>query len=442
MIFWLIAACMVVIALVFVLPTLLRPDETVKEVSHDALTLEVYRTQLKELERDFGNDVISADQYEKAKAELEARLIEEVDEQALHAKGKQLSQEGARSVALIVLILLPLVAVPMYLSLGTPELAGAMVSGEMPSAQAAAGTTDGKHDTSAQQVEKMIAQLKERLKSEPNDQEGWLMLARSYRFLKRYQEAATAYDRAFKLIEANNLIVDPRNYSDFADTLAMASGGNLAGRPLELLRKALELDPNHVTSLWLLGTEAFNKEDYVGALKYWRRLYTLMPEGSQDREIMAANIRESEKLIRERGGEVPPSDVAVAEAVPSSGGAQATAGQGASRITGTVRLAENYADRADPDDTVFIFARAAQGPRMPLAIVRKQVRDLPATFVLDESSAMMPQMSLANFKEVVVGARISKSGNAMPQSGDLQGLARAVKVGTEGLTIEINSIVP
>lgn len=179
-----------------------------------------------------------------------------------------------------------------------------------------------------------------------------------------------------------------------------------------------------------MGTAAYQDQNFQAAMEFWQRLYDALPADSKDREQIAANINE----VRSNMGLQP---ITVTPAQP----AMSSSAAGNASIRGTVSLGGAVANKAAPEDTVFVFARAAQGPRMPLAIVRKQVKDLPFDFELNDSMAMNPSMKLSAFPTVVVGARISKSGNAMPQPGDLEGFSSEVStVGTNEVNLTINRL--
>jgi cytochrome c-type biogenesis protein CcmH len=254
------------------------------------------------------------------------------------------------------------------------------------------------------------------------------MLGRSYRVLGRDVEAAQAYAKAEKVVAA-----DPRLLVDYAESLALAHGGNLQGKPAELVARALELDPTNPLALMLSGAVSFQREDYPGAIRQWEKVQALLAPGTEEARAVGDSIAKARELAAAQGG--------TAKAPAAKGAAPAKAGAGA-KVAGTVRLKPELAAQAAPTDTVFVFARAAEGPRMPLAIVRKQVKDLPVEFALDDSMAMAPNMTLSSFAEVVVGARVSRSGNATPQSGDLEGLSRPVKVGASGVAVVIDSTLP
>lgn len=247
------------------------------------------------------------------------------------------------------------------------------------------------------------------------------MLARSYYFLKQYGAAAETFARVSALQQDSNAEL----LADYADALAMANGRNMAGRPYELVKKALEIEPRLQKALWLAGTATYQAENFEDTLGYWKRLLEIFPKGSENYLQMQKNIAEIQQKL----------------GLPVDAEIQTVAVDGAS-ISGVVRLDESLMLDASIDDILFVYARAADGPRMPLAIVRKTVKDLPLEFTLDDSMAMNPAMKLSNFQQVVVGARISKSGNAIPQPGDLQVVSQPMGVdGAQGLELVINEVV-
>ena len=277
------------------------------------------------------------------------------------------------------------------------------------------------------QVETMVQGLAQRLKERPDDAQGWVMLGRSYAALDRHPEAVPAFQRA--------LALRPRDadlMADYADALAMASGGSLAGEPSRAIDQALAIEPAHPKLLALAGTAAFSRNDFAGALRHWEKLAQLAPDSEYMAQLQSGIDAARQRLAGPLAATSAPAPK------PSSATAAAPA---ASSVSGEVRLAPALAAKAAPEDTVFVFARAAEGPRMPLAILRKQVKDLPLRFTLDDSLAMSPAAKLSSAARVVVGARISKSGDAMPRAGDLQGLSAPVAPGASGLKIEINQSV-
>ncbi|MBL0089073.1 MAG: tetratricopeptide repeat protein [Ideonella sp.] len=328
-----------------------------------------------------------------------------------------------------------------------PGMAGP--AGGAESAQGAAGAASSAHAMGVGQIEGMIARLAERLKASPEDAEGWAMMGRSYAVLGRHSEAMSAFRKVVELKPK-----DAQGYADLADAMGSANGRSLDGEPEKLIKQALSLDPKNPKSLFLSGTLAFNRNDAATAAKQWE----LAMRGMDPASDMAQQLQGALDEARQRAGlpQLQLAAVAAGEAPsgsPAAGTATGAAGMvaaatppaasaGPEAITGRVTLAASLKAKAAPDDAVFIFARAVGGGKAPLAILRKQVKDLPFDFTLDDTLAMSPAMRLSTVKEVQVGARISKSGTAMPQPGDLQGLSGTLKVGAKGIVLEIAETVP
>jgi cytochrome c-type biogenesis protein CcmH len=300
---------------------------------------------------------------------------------------------------------IPLGAVVFYLVVGSPS---------------ALLQRDAGHQMTREKVEQMVARLADRLEKAPDDPEGWRVLGRSYSVMGRYPEAARAYERATALIPG-----DAGLLADYADALAMAQERSMDGKPLELVNRALKIDPDQWKALALAGTAALERNDYKQAIAYWERLRKVLPAGSGMEQSVEASIAEARALA---GAKPAPKPKARA-ATPA-------------HVAGRVSLAQGLAARAAPTDTVFIFARAASGPPMPLAVLRRQVRDLPLDFTLDDTMGMAPNLKLSDFPEVIVGARVSRSGSATTQSGDLRGQSKPVKIGTTGIAVVIDTAVP
>jgi cytochrome c-type biogenesis protein CcmH len=410
MVFWVVAVLLIIAALLFLLPPLIQRGAAADALARDELNATIFKDQLAELDSDLAAGVLTQEQYDIARHDLERSFVQDADD----AAGQTVSptdQVIGRAAAVVVGVVLPIIAVSLYVLLGSGE-AGLRPEEARPQVQA-----EGHEGTLEEQVRK----LQDHLQANPDDAEGWGMLARSYYFLKQYGPASEAFARASSMLQDSN----PDLLADYADALAMANGRNMAGRPYELVKKALTIQPFHQKALWLAGTASYQAQDYPTTLEYWKRLLQIFPEGSDNYVQMQRNIGE----IQERLG--MPVD-AVAE----------TSADGGVSISGVVQLDEKLALEASIDDTLFVFARAASGPRMPLAIVRKQVKDLPLKFTLNDAMAMNPAMKLSNFQNVIVGARISKSGNAMPQPGDLEGAFGPVNVSAgEEVTVVIDTVV-
>ena len=406
--FVIVAGLLTIAALLFILWPLLRPALRQHD-SARSVGLSIYRDQFAELERDLAAGTLGQEQYAAARAELERRMLDEVSAVAGPATRPQSS---GRYLAIAIAIALPVVAGLLYWHLGQPQGIGA-------AHQAAPDPSSLTLDD----FKAMTQKLAERMAKNPDDPVGWLMLGRAYKALQRFPEAEQALAEADRR-KPN----DPEILVEYGEAMALTHGRHLAGAPMRLVERALKIDPDNQRALTLAGSAAFEAHDYRHAIGYWERLLKqpgLDPELGQALQAGIAQAR-----LLQAGGASPPK----VAASPTTAGKET--------IRGEVKLNEALASRASPDDTVFIFARAAQGPPMPLAVVRKQVKDLPVRFTLDDSMAMAPNLKLSAFPEVVITARISKSGNAKAQSGDLQGASQSVKPGTSGVVIAIDQVVP
>jgi cytochrome c-type biogenesis protein CcmH len=398
-----------------VLPPLLRSKREAQSVTRDAVNVSVYRDQLRELDADLAAGVLSRDRYDEAKRELERGVLE--DAEAAQAPPPQAPR--SRSAAIVVAMAVPVLAGMLYALTGTPD---ALNVERMAAEQS--------HATDRQQMEALVERLAEKLRASPEpNAEGWAMLARSYNSMGRFEDAVAAYKTALK-----NGPPDARLLADYADALAMVQGRTLEGEPEKLIQQALKLDPNNVKALALAGTVAFDRKNYKQAADYWEKILATVPPDSETARSIQASIDEARQLA---GIKAPPASAApVAKAETP----KAQAASGAS-VAGEVKLAPAIASRVSPGDTVFIYARPPGGARMPLAILRKTASELPAKFVLTDEMAMSPQMRISSFPEVVIEARVSKSGNAMPQAGDLEGTTQSVKVGAANTVVVIDQVV-
>ena len=389
--FWVLSAVLAAAALVLLVHPLLSRREG-QGISRSAANLSIYRDQLRELEADLAAGTLAGGDYDRARRELETRLLEDVDQPAAAVKAV-----GGRRMALVLGIAIPALAVALYFAIGNP--------GALDPRRAADG------EVTAQQIEAMVERLAARLRENPDDADGWKLLGRSHAALGRFADAVNAYAKA--AVQAPR---DPQLLADFADALAMARGENLQGEPEKLVLRALEIDPRNLKALALAGTAAFERKDYKAATGHWQRMLPLVPPDSKDARAIQSSIDE----------------------------ARALAGTGAAKpagLRGIVRIAPELKGKIAPDDSLFIFARAADGPPMPLAVMRVRARDLPVSFALDDSMAMAPSMRLSGFQRVVVSARVSKSAGAAPQPGDLQGSSAPVASDAAGVTVVIDTVV-
>jgi cytochrome c-type biogenesis protein CcmH len=424
--FWSLALLLLGATLAFLLPPLLRRRRPAPAPEVDAAAIAVYRDQKRALDAELADGVISTAERDAAVAELTRRLGEEVGE----PKGATTAHHPSRrawAIALALFAVIPLAALGLYRWLGNPDAL----------TLATTSSTTAQHSMSDPQIIAMVDSLAQKMKSRPGDAEGWALLGRSYAAIGRYSESAEAYAHAAALVPDNAALL-----ADYADTLAMAQGRSLAGKPSEIIQRALAIDPKNPKALALAATAALDARDFDAALGYWRRLQAQFPENSDDARQVASIIAEIETAQREGNGGAS-SKLARRER-PASPQASAPAAKaaGSATIAGRVDIAPALASKVALSDTVFIFARAVDGPRVPLAVLRVPARELPKNFTLDDSMGMAPGVKLSAAQAVVVEARVSKSGNALPQSGDLSGKSAAVKPGAAGVQVVIDQVVP
>ena len=371
--------------------------------------IKALRQQLEQLQKSHREGSVGKKAFEAGKAQLEREILQAVLAAPEAAAAGAQAPRPSRALTAGVLSFVVVLAVAGYAWTGSP---GVPSAGPPTAAAAEGGNPHASGAVDEAQFIAAVEQLAERLKGQPDDVEGWAMLARSYGMLGRLDDALPAYQKAVALNGQ-----DARLLADYADTLALKNDRNLEGEPLALVERALKIEPTNLKALSLAGAAAFNRKDYAGAVRYWERVVQHAPAESPYLPQVQASIAEA----RERGGLGPasgaaapakPPPVAVAAAKPAAAPVARPApdAAGGATIRGTVRLAPALAMMAAPTDAVFIFARPAEGSRMPLAIVRKQVKDLPVDFVLDDSMAMSPGAKLSLFPQVVVSARVSKSG--------------------------------
>lgn len=401
------AAVLALVALAWLLRPLLRRVSAVSSASRQALNSAIYRDQLAELERDRADGSLAESDFEQARVELQRRLLED----AAVADAPSVAPRSAKHTALTVALVLPLAAALMYTWLGNP---------------AAMRSVEAQHQVTAGQMDEMVAKLDARLQKNPNDPQGWAMLGRTYKALGRFDEAEKAFMRAGDLMNSDAVLL-----AEYADLLAVRANGNLEGRPLQLVKQALKIDPDNFMALALAGTAAYNRKDFPEASRYWNQLLTLLPPESEDAKSLSATLAEIGGKPATQAAGQPAAKTATGKPGPSN-----------MAISGNVTLAPALAAKVQPGDSLFIYARPVTGPRMPLALLRKQAGDLPLNFTLDDSMAISPDMKLSGASEVKLEARVTKSGQAIRQPGDLIGESGPVKIGAKGIKLIIDQVSP
>ncbi|HKU85598.1 MAG TPA: c-type cytochrome biogenesis protein CcmI [Casimicrobiaceae bacterium] len=416
--FWLVAVALCAATVAALVWPLLRARGPRSDASDDSATTGVYRDQKRQLDAELAAGAITVEEHGVALRELSGRLAQEL--QAVeHAAAPASPARSAYVAALVVAAALPVTALALYAAFGNPD------------AMRVAASIDARAPMSHEQIEAMVERLAVRMKEQPDDPTGWRLLARAYSAMGRYDDAVAAFTQA-----AIHGPEDAALLADWADALAMKNQ-SLQGEPTRLVARALALDPNHPKAIALAASAAMDRHDYDAAIAQWKKLKTQFPpDGAEAKEIDA--------MIAEAGAARRGVPAAANAAASGASGSTSSAGaaDAPAAITGSVSLDPKLRARAAANDTLFIYARAAQGSRMPLAIVRTTAGEWPRSFRLDDSMAMTPATKLSNASEVVVEARVSKTGNATPSPGDLQGASVAVKPGARDVLIVINDVVP
>ena len=381
------------------------------------------RRRLVELKAQHAAGTLDAARYES-----ERRVVEREIGEHLLGSGDASGRPSRRLVVGIVVVVFAVAPVG-YWKTGSPALARGGANGTESVSALAANPPDGAASppsSGLKQIAAMVDKLAARMKERPDDAEGWLMLARSYSVLGRFGEAIPAYKRASELLPNNAVVL-----ADYADAVAASQGSVDNPESTALIDRALAVDPAQPKALALAGTIAFDRGDYKLAIERWQKMADVLPANSEMLKQVQASIAEARQRAGASAPAPAPAPALAARPVASAG----------KSVSGTVTLAPGLAAQAAAGDTVFVFARAVGGGRMPLAVQRAKVGDLPLSFKLDDSMAMTPAATLSGAQQVIVGARISKSGNAIPQAGDLAGEAAPVAPGASGIAIRIDSVL-
>lgn len=379
--FGIFVALFIAIALCFLLiPLWLK----VKHVSQndESTNILLAQNRMQALNDELENGIITQPQFDALQNELMLHLHQDLSNSHEHV----IDENKGRWLALPLAIFVPLLALALY------SIKGDLRAFDLPMTTAA-GTPKTVTDINA-----MVEKLAQKMAQDPQDPQGWIMLARSYKVLKRYPDAVSALRKARALLGD-----EPQTLLQLADVIAMQNGGSLLGEPTEIVAKALALDADNDMGLWLYGLANAEDGKFNEAIGYWKKLQTHYKPNDAD-------YAEVQKLIDQ-------AREALGEKVDGTKEVSSPAASGKS-LHLAVALDDKFKSTVSSEDYVFIYAQPAQGGKMPLAVVKKQVKDLPIDITLDDSMAMMPNMTISSVANVQVSARVSKSGNASPQSGE------------------------
>ncbi|NND81920.1 MAG: c-type cytochrome biogenesis protein CcmI [Gammaproteobacteria bacterium] len=433
---WFILSALAISALcVFVLLHPLRRSVDNAAYEREEQNIHYARERLQELEQQLKNAAISATDYEALKLEIESTLANDIMLESETAANDASTSQANGVVIALICTLVPFSAAGLYLITGTPAALELQQATVAPHAS----------QPSAEDISTMVARLEQRLQQQPNDIEGWVMLARTRLALGDYEQSLNAYKKVTELGGE-----DANVYAQMADAAAMADNGSLSGRAAQYIADALRLDENQPQALWLAGLAAAQRGDQIEAQQLWNRLLPLLegsPKQQQELRDIIAQSRAAQlgsTTVANRGA--PAADNApAANNAPAPGADQAPAAQAAAQagVQIRVQLDPAFAEFANPDETVFVFARAKSGPPAPLAVKPLRVSDLPVEITLSDADAMLPQMKLSMFDEIQITARIAKSGNPVAQTGDIQSaVAQTTNDATELIVLTINQVVP
>lgn len=397
-----------------------------EQSDRDQQNISIIRQELADLKTQRDNGELTEEAFQQAYDELVVTLGTDLESnEAKQARSGALFFDQTKTL-IIVSVTLAVLAPMLYYNLGVPEAVNP-VPVEMSDAHSSSGNQN------LPSVDAMVQKLREKLEQEPNRLDGWLLLARSYMAMNKYNDAVAAYNHAYSLAPDNTAAL-----LGYADALTMQNNGRITPQADKMIARALELNPSDPTALWLSAMAHEAKDDFRTAVTYWQRLLPLM--SGQPQQLQEVKARFTQALSR-LTPEQQKAFAASIQAMPQH--PQVSSGAAGASIKVTVNLADKFKNSVQDTDTVFIFARAVQGPPQPVAVQRLQVKDLPATITLDDTKAIMPTNKLSSHKQVYVGAKISRSGSATSSSGDLQGRSGAIEVGKadQQVTITIDQEV-
>lgn len=414
------AALMLLVALCLILIPLLLTQE-LEFKGDDQDNIELAKKKLKEIDDDYAAGLIQQEAFEQAKREIELGLYRDLDGK----KSTKVTAKNGRWLAIPLLFAVPLVSLSLYTVLGDlrvfdQDTMRALIAPESP---------ETGHANKSDQIKAMVDKLAARMEKEPNDVDGWLMLSRSYKVLERYQDAANAMRKAYALAADK-----PDVLLQLADALAMANGGTLKGEPTALVEKALKIEPKNQMGLWLMGMAYAENDQFQQAVDSWQTLLKDYPPEQNGYEEVV-------KLINEANARLGKPSIQAAAAKPEATPTP-TAPVAGRKVKVQVTLDDGFKDKIKPEDTLFIYAQAASGPKAPLAIVKHQAKDLPIEVTLDDSQAMMPTMTISKIDHIKITARVSAAGGATPQSGEPYGMIEVKgDAGDEVKLIVINNMI-
>jgi cytochrome c-type biogenesis protein CcmH len=442
--FYMLAALMLLLAIAFIVWPLFRGGVRESVVSNNASNVDAFRVQAREVESEHASGLVSDAERDQVLGELSHRLAAELDPSSepsqIRAPSGEMASKRPWILAFSLSFFLIGTASAGYLVLGGHDAgrAAAMVGASTPV------NVDPNAPLSDQQVLALVENLAKKMEANPDDPKGWILLARSQNALGQWQAAAKAYERAVALMPS-----DAQLLADYADAQVMVQAGDFAGKPMALTQQALKIDPKNMKALALAGTAEMRAGNKTQSIKHWEKLKALLPKDSDDfNQVSAiiAEIKTGKPAFPQDAPSAPsplppPAPAPVAKAPPTPAAPPLAATAAGKSVSGEVTIEPTLASKIVKGDTLFVFARAANGPKMPLAVMRVPLpAKWPFQFELTDTMAMAPGMNLSSFAEVTIEARISKSGNASVQTGDLQGITQPIAPPQKGVKIVIDKV--
>ena len=408
MTFWIITILMVIAGLLLLLPAL-RGKKGSEPDGNREQNISIAKERMSELKKELEAGTLTQETYEETLEELEKGLL--IDVADVDGTATIATAPAAKITIIALVVLVPLLSFGLYELLGSPQYLD--VAGPGNHASMSSTTSVPSSAKELPSMEEMIVGLKQKIAENPDDPNAWYLLGRLYAATEQFPLSVEAYEKLVVVSDrqATALVV-------LADSLAMTQGGKLAGRPISLVKEALEKEPAHTTALWMAGQAAADQKQYLEAIDYWQRA----AQGLQEDKEMLAELRTmiDEATVLAKGAGMEVAEVSLPEA--SSAG---------DSISIEVTIDPSLLELIGETDVLFIFARAVSGPPMPLAAIKRQARELPVSVVLDDSSLLRPGTSLSQFQQLKLGARVSRSGQPVAQSGDLQSTVEVVEVASK-----------
>ena len=412
--FWLICSLLLVAALLIILPPLFGKNSK-PDVSHQSVNKAIFERKLVELKEDFEHGLIDAGQLQAARTDLQRTLIDDLE------YSSEPSWKGSsKLLPVLILIAVPVLSIFLYLKISNGMI---LLSDDSRLLSVQQGDM-----SSTQQA---IASLERKLQADPTNLEGWLMLGRSFMALGRSDQAVSAFERAYALSNG----ADPDVMAAFAEAQVFASGHQFSKEVMMLFSRALKVDPGHERALWYSGYAAYRAHDYESAVTYWENLLQQIPNDQEEAHaglLVYLNDAKQKAELRMRTVQDVKQELSLDKEV-----------RGNVSIVVQVSISDSLQEKVQESDTLFVYVRAVNGPKMPLALARMTAASLPASVTLDDSMAMIPGMNLSGIEQVEVIARISKSGKAIMQTGDLYGSAGPVNTQSSiPVTVLISTVAP